>query len=134
MNDMADLRDKELQDQDMVAFKTAEADLAETAHVLKLLSSTLQGTSTTGVITTVFSVLPEGVSVQGMSFERETGVFTLEGTAVTRDALVSYRRALESINDITDVASPISNLAKNANLPFELSLRVMSATTTQPHE
>lgn len=134
MREITSLRDQEVEGQDVTAFKAAEAELTETAHIVSVLKGTLQGIPATDIIAAVFSVLPEGVSVQGMSFERGTGIFMIEGTATTRDALVSYRRALESIEDIRDVTSPISNLAKNANLPFQLSFRVLSATTTMAHE
>lgn len=113
-------------------FKSAEATLAEMSHVLSMLRTVYAQPTVTDSINAVLDHKPDGITVTGMSYERTSSLFTIEGIATTRDALITYKRALESQQGIGGVTSPISNLAKNANLPFRLSFTMHSASSTHP--
>jgi hypothetical protein len=55
-------------------------------------------------------------------------LLTVSGVAVTRQALVDYRDTLEAVEEYVRVDLPISNLIKDRNVPFTITITL--ATTT----
>lgn len=121
---------RESENDEVAEFKVAQAVLEQTAHTVDQLRATLAQPSVAESIGKVLAQRPPGVAITGVSYERPTGLFVLEGIAKTRDTLVAYKHTLEQQQDISNVVSPISNLAKNADLPFQLSFKLVVATST----
>ena len=114
---------------EVTEFKAAESLLKESAYTISILEQRMQERHFTNIIQDALNLLPDGVQITGMAFERETGTLVLEGVAGTRDNLVGYKQSLEEQDGVKSVTSPISNLAKSVDLPFQLSLEV----DTSPH-
>lgn len=131
--DVEALRDKEAFEREVEEYKNAEMTLTDTARELSLLRKKILEFPVTDTITGVVSARPVGVAVRGISYERSSRTFIVEGIAGDRNALVSYRRALEEREGVGEVTSPIANLAKSTNLPFQLSF-TLESTTTPVHE
>lgn len=108
---------------------TAPEDLlAGTKNTIVALREKLDHPLFTEIVTTTLSVRPEGIALVGLSFDRKNNAFVVEGIAATRDALVVYKDALEHVPGVHNVTSPISNLAKNTNLPFQISFTFAKPT------
>lgn len=108
---------------------TAPEDfLAKTKSTITALQEKLDHPPFTDIVTTTLVVRPEGIALTGLSFDRKNNAFVVEGTAATRDALVVYKDALTRVPGIGNVTSPISNLAKNTNLPFQISFTFAKPT------
>jgi hypothetical protein len=72
----------------------------------------------------------ESIKITGITL-RETGdngrdIF-VSGMARNRDSLISFRDSLKLISFFVEVDLPISNLAKNQNIDFNLRIRLRSA-------
>jgi len=67
---------------------------------------------------------PEGVSITRISFtqEKQGDSISLLGEAETRDALVAFRRALESETRFSSVLLPVSDLAHIRDISFSMSI------------
>ena len=62
--------------------------------------------------------------------EDTAGTFTISGLALLRKDLTSFTKSLETIPGVILVDLPISNLAKDANLPFTIQI----SFDTHPNE
>lgn len=66
------------------------------------------------------------IKITGLSFllvKPGQGQYTVTGTALTRDGLVRFVDDLKSQAGFISVESPISGFAKEANLPFSISIK-----------
>jgi len=100
-------------------------ELGRVAGLLDALNVKLDTEPMTELLDNIVLVRPPGIEIASITFERSPLSFSLRGTASTRDALVAYKRALEDLERVTEVSSPISDLAKSTNLEFTLSVRLV---------
>src|SRR3989344_3730340 len=57
--------------------------------------------------------------------QENTAEIIIGGTSLTREALVSFVKALEDSKSFNKVNLPISNLAKDKNISFSISLQII---------
>jgi hypothetical protein len=73
----------------------------------------------------VIRAVPGGVSVAAFTFDR-AGVSTVEarveGVADTREALLLFRSNLEAVPGVTSVDVPVSDLARESNAAFSITV------------
>ena len=67
-----------------------------------------------------------GVRIIGISLEHNENKLNImvEGVAATRQALVSFRESLEESSVFAGVTLPISDLAKDSNIEFQIELSI----------
>lgn len=98
--------------------------LSNVQKTLAVFDDTLRQGQVTEIIDTALSVRPDSVAVEGVAYNHESHVVTLEGVASSRDALVAYARALEDTPLFGRVPLSLSDLAKNADIRFQLAFSV----------
>jgi hypothetical protein len=78
------------------------------------------------VITEIESYKSSGVEIEGFEFARnESGGIapvTVRGVATTRQDLANFRDALLKNEEVAEAVLPISNLAKDKDIPFSISV------------
>ncbi len=75
----------------------------------------------------IYELVPDGVVIESISLTREKDVvkkITVTGEAATRSDLARTRDLLKSHGRFTAVELPLSNLAKDVELPFSITLDV----------
>ena len=84
--------------------------------------------SFTSILDELDLLTTEAIEVEEITMTRsetlELKEFTIEGTAATRIDLVAYRDAIEAHNFFTSAELPISNLAKDRDVPFNITVTV----------
>jgi hypothetical protein len=84
--------------------------------------------SFTSILDELELLTTEAIEVEEITMERsetlELKQFTIRGTAATRIDLVAYRDAIEAHSFFTSAELPISNLAKDRDVPFSVTVTV----------
>lgn len=77
----------------------------------------------------ITKVKPEGVSIKSISFLNNTNptnanrkTMNIAGTAVSRKSLVDFSESLKKVSLIKEVEVPVSNLARERDLPFAIKI------------
>lgn len=94
---------------------------------LKVINTTLEYPRLVPFIETIIAKKSENIHLVGIMFVnngKSTGTFSLEGLSSTREALVSFVKNLESSGVFKKVDLPVSNLAKDKDIKFSMSLTV----------
>lgn len=78
------------------------------------------------IINLLASAKTEGVTVSYYKVNFETGEIILAGNAATRTALLEYKRAVESHEELSTVSLPITSLVQDTNINFEVRLTYKS--------
>lgn len=96
---------------------------------LALVQTDLNQVSATAVISQIADLINRGVLLSSISFYRNQSyqgkkgtLITLSGTASSRDSLVSFSAALENSGSFSSVDMPVSNLTKDKNIPFNITV------------
>jgi hypothetical protein len=79
----------------------------------------------TDVLVEFLAYKTNGVSITTISFERlgTQNTMAVSGKAVSRDALLSFSKALKSNHRFESVDLPVSNLAKSKDIEFSISIK-----------
>lgn len=75
----------------------------------------------------ILSRQPAGVHLTGFSYtlaDDGTASIVASGNALTRNILVSFEKSLEKSSLFASVNLPVSNLAKDTDIPFSITLSV----------
>jgi hypothetical protein len=96
---------------------------------LKFFQSNLANLSAIDVFYKITNITPDGVKLNSVSFSRDQGykekngtLILISGTAITREALVSFSALLKKTEAFSMVDVPVSNLTKDKNLPFSINI------------
>lgn len=73
-------------------------------------------------ITLVANTLPDTTMLQKVRFGYSDNLLELVGTAPSREALLELKHALESLDEIDVVTIPLSDLTKQDQISFSLSI------------
>lgn len=79
------------------------------------------------VMDEVLSKKPTSIRISGIYYSvnsANSSVLTLEGIGDTRESLVSFSESLRSVKNFKKVDLPISNLAKDKNIDFTISVTI----------
>lgn len=97
--------------------------LSSNAEALALLS---QRPPVSSLVRTVLAISRPGILLIGFTHTagtgKNSGILTLSGTAGTREALRNYQLALEKAPFARSADLPVSVYAKDANIPFTITL------------
>lgn len=92
-----------------------------------ILESTLEYPKVEPFINSIIAKKTSTISIKEFDYtssDKDSAVITLQGMSVTREALVAYVKRLEALGVFASVDLPISNLAKDKNISFLLTLIV----------
>jgi len=81
-----------------------------------------QYTHWSSYVTEIANILPEGTTINRIAFRKTEQLLELSGSVPSRDALLSLKDALESLDEISKVTIPLSDLTKQDNIPFSFSI------------
>src|SRR3989338_2300163 len=109
-----------------------EEDLAriseETNEKILSLKSFALGATVSNYVDTVFDIENPGINITGFTFvgrqNEEKADIVVEGVASSRDALVLFKSNLEKQPIFGAVSLPVSNLAKQTDINFNIKLEV----------
>jgi len=66
---------------------------------------------------------PSGLTINTYKLDLDKGVITLEGIAIDRNVLLTFKQSLETNSDFAEVTIPISSFEEEVNLEFSLSFK-----------
>lgn len=69
-------------------------------------------------------LVPENVSLTALSADGNAREMIVRGTAVSREDLLKFMKALEDSGSFENIESPISNLLTKSDLLFELKMKI----------
>jgi Tfp pilus assembly protein PilN len=108
-------------------FKHAEAIVRRTNDIALQLDIPMKGASASEIIRDVSQVAPRGVSITSLQLAKSADTFTtvqVQGIAPSRNALASFTDALNALPRVARAEVPISDLARDVDLPFALTIEL----------
>ena len=112
--------------EDSGAFLEASNVIEETNKTARSLDEVYSIQPLLPVIAHIQSLAPSGIIFDEIVISRakdhSVETVTVSGEAATRESLASYRDALRSDEKFSDVTLPLSNLAKNEEVPFTIKM------------
>lgn len=119
-------------------FEAEELKLQETTKILtvfsldkeigtiEMITEKIVGSLNSGVTLTTFS-FTENIEIdEGRKKQKYT--VSISGTARSRNDLIAYKNALEKEDTFEDIDLPVSNLAKDTDVPFNISFKATTKT------
>lgn len=108
--------------------------LKQTTDRLGILSPTRNKARPSEAFIHVAEARQAGIHVEKMSYKASkdyaAGDLIIDGHADGRDALLLFRKSLESIENFSSVRLPVSNFAQEKNIPFSINIAVAFTGTT----
>ena len=121
---------------DVRRFDRLQAELTESAKRLATFRRWSETDhQTAALLTSLVDLRPAGVSLGSIHYLRHSdadGVIKMAGQAATRAVLLDWVAALKSESSFSRVESPVSDLIKNRQVDFDITLDVKPPATTQP--
>jgi hypothetical protein len=98
--------------------------LAETNKKIGSLSPELDKDTVSQYFDKLIQSKPAGISVKRLGWKKSADkvAISIQGVARDRQALINYEKALSSSGEWADVVLPVSNLASDRNIEFDISL------------
>jgi Tfp pilus assembly protein PilN len=109
----------------MQSFELFEKDIKDALTVGKLLIAVEADESLTSVIEELDTLAGEGIDITHYALSRVDGkinTITLSGEAVSRVSLSDFRTRLETTPKFATAKLPLSNLAKDKDIPFSITI------------
>jgi hypothetical protein len=104
--------------------------IRETNEKIKALKTT-EDFQVSELLTLISSEKNRSVQITGFTLRRGTDDISIfvNGTALSRAGLIAFNEALKSIGKFSEVELPISNLAKNENINFNIKINIKTRST-----
>lgn len=101
---------------------TLQAWLEETNRKLQVLSPTLDTERPSDFIEKILDQRIAGITITGFSWVKVKDKITLSasGVATSRQSLITFENRINSSKHFSEVALPISNLAKDRDIDFQI--------------
>jgi len=126
-------KDFSLKNEEMSQFLST-LDIASTTSYIKLVNTklatidkSLDYPKLVPIIDNVLSKKTSGIKIDGIYFtvnSENTAVLNINGIGSTRESIVSFAEKLRETSYFKNVNLPISNLAKDKNIDFAISLNI----------
>lgn len=128
--------DYELASTETLMFKQSEQVIKDANEMGKLLQSQQKSVLFSELMTKIQLLASDSVVLSSFSLRREAGVvtqITITGQASSRVTLSNFRDALEQDAYFESAELPLSNLAKDKDIPFSIDIvpAVLDNKTTQ---
>lgn len=104
--------------------ETTESEMNDTENLLRQLSKTSESRTAGSIIADIEKTAPPAISFKTFRIESVKGTTTIQvqGVAETRGSLAEFKKALEASDSFAKADVPISDLAKETDLPFMLTI------------
>ena len=115
----------EMSNEDVESLKKVEASISDANEISELLLDTPDTVNDSDVINQILAFSDGLVSIGTIKIQkkdRKISEVTVSGTANDRSSLVSFRDSAEQHQYFDEVNLPLSNLAKDQDIPFSLTL------------
>lgn len=92
---------------------------------LAIIDKTLQYSEAIPIIDIVLFKKTNSIHITDISYislASSTATIVVQGVSVTRDALVNFKKSLEDSNSFINIDLPISNLAKDRDIKFSMTM------------
>ncbi len=112
-------------DEKNAGFEAVSKELERASKMAATLSNHFENPSMTELITLLKGFELSSIEITQMSLAREganIGAVTVAGIADDRQSLATFRNRMLDSEQIESVDLPISNLAKDKQIPFELTI------------
>lgn len=76
------------------------------------------------VVEEIKNKLSQDIKVSTLSLPSANGIFTINGTALNREAINNLKRSFESSNLFSDINIPLNNLGKKNDIPFSITFKI----------
>lgn len=86
----------------------------------------------TPVLENLANLIPDGVYLTGLSYQKNDSQITLIGQADTREQFLVFQKNLGESPRFSDLSSPISNLLRQRDINFNLTFKVKDNNKTRP--
>ncbi len=116
-------------------FDTAFGEIREANTVMAQLRKESATTDISDIITEVVRVAPRGVTFTTFQATREgtkLPEIQVQGMADSRIVLASFKNALEASDRFSEAIVPISDLARDSELPFVVTVTLEESASTEP--
>lgn len=108
--------------------KIIENEIRMTHEVLTQLQSVKDSITPSDAIGAIEKATPTGVSFKTFTISETKGNITaiqVQGVATTRETLIRFKRDVEELEIFSTAEVPISDLAKDTNLPFTMTVSLV---------
>lgn len=118
--------------QKVASYDVSATELQTANRQAQILLKDTTTLSYSGLVAEFETIAGEGVSINDFRFLQSStlGTISLSGVATTREDLANFRDRLESDVRFAKVDLPISNLIKDRDLLFSMSLIIATTTPT----
>ena len=101
-----------------------KAWLSKINRQLRILSPKLDTDRPSDLIDEIVDQRTSGIKLTGFSWVKSDGKInlTISGTSRDRQTLLSFESRVNALDNLSDVTLPISNLAKDKNIDFQIKL------------
>lgn len=107
---------------------TIKKELSDTTLMINKIKTVNDSVIYTNIVTKIISQKPSGVSIKSFDIQAtgetatSTIVAVIQGKALTRESLVSFKERLTSDPLITKVELPVSDLAKSRDISYSIKV------------
>jgi len=111
-------------------FKQSVEIIERTNEISRVIYTEEGHTSFSNLVDEIRRIETDEISVETIAIEKKGGAFdtfSVSGEAATRSALADFRIAIEASPLFEAAALPLSNLAKDVDIPFNISVTVHNA-------
>ena len=112
------------------AFRMAEDDITTANAAIVQLSRQSEHIALSRIIESILGEVSGGITLRRFDIERsDNGIqpIQVQGRAATREALADFRSSLEDLALFESATVPISDLAREADLPFVVTILLVEA-------
>ncbi len=105
--------------------------ITSTNQTLRILNDDLLYPPATPAFETVLSARTPAIHITELSYtdqDATSGLLSVHGVAASREALVSFEKALQDSGSFSSVDLPVSNLAKDTNIDFTINVGIGTHT------
>lgn len=111
------------------AFSRASEEIKTASAMLSQLRISQTSVVYSTLIEEIVRNAPSGIAFTTFQGRPEEGAITIQGLASTRNALASFKNALEASPMFEKADIPISDLARDTNLPFVITVTLSDTVT-----
>ena len=107
------------------ASKASDAEIKKTQQILKQLKTTKESVLSSTAIAEIQKYAPDTIAFSNFQVATSKGAIDsiqVQGVAPTREVLSHFKEALEQTEVFQKAEVPLSDLAKDTNLPFALTV------------
>ncbi len=106
------------------ASSTTGLEIRETENLLKQLGKTSEMSTAGSIIADIEVIAPSTITFKTFRIEtvKSTTTIQVQGIAETRGSLADFKNALEASDSFDKAEVPISDLAKETDLPFMITI------------